>query len=39
MLDFTVGQEAPGGNVIHYDAYFTPQDVLCVQIIALGTLL
>ena len=38
-MDTADEQELPGGDVSHYDAYFTPQDVLCVQIIALGTLL
>ena len=38
-MDIADGQELPGGDVGHYDAYFTPQDVLCGQIIALGTLL
>ena len=33
------GQELPGGDVSNYDTYFTPQDVLCVHIIILGTLL
>ena len=39
MMAIADGQELPGGDVIHYDAYFTPEDVLCVQIIILGTLL
>ena len=39
MMAIADGQELPGGDVSNYDAYFTPQDVLCVQIIILGTLL
>ena len=38
-MDTADEEELPGGNESHNDAYFTPQDVLCVQIIALGTLL
>ena len=39
MMAIADGQELPGGDVSDYDAYFTPQDVLCVQIIIFGTLL
>ena len=39
MMDIADGQELPGGDASHNDKYFISQDVLCVQIIALGTLL
>ena len=39
MMDIDDGQGLPGGHVSHNDAYFMPQDVVCVLIPALGTLL
>ena len=39
MMDTADEQELPGGNESHNDKYFISQDVLCVQMIALGTLL
>ena len=38
-MDTADEQELSVGNESHNDAYFTPQDVLCGQIIAVGTLL
>ena len=39
MMGISDGQGLPGGHVGQNDAYFIPQDVVCVLIPALGTLL
>ena len=36
MMDIADGQNLPGGNVSHNDAYYMPQDVFLCQDSCLG---